>query len=74
MAAGAGGDGDAKDDAVFFNDYTLETIVHDDHSNIFNAKSRLKALAGAGPTNIPISAVKRQGFDFIQFFGSRLAQ
>ena len=33
---------------MFFNDYTLETIVHNDHSNIINAKSRLKALASGG--------------------------
>ncbi len=74
MATGGRGDGDAQDNTVFFNDYALETIVHDDHSNIINAKSRLKAPACGGPTSIPTSTVKRQGFDFIQFFVSGLAQ
>ena len=69
MSAGAGGNGDSEDNTVFFNDYALETIVHDDHSNIINAKSRQKALACGGPSSIPTSTVKRQGFDFIQFFG-----
>ena len=69
MTTGTGGDGDAEDDAMLFNDYALKTIVHVDHSNIINAKSRLKAPACDGPSNIPNPAVKRQGFDFIQFFG-----